>query len=57
MAGRADLFGDGEVTVSSIDAYILRRVKKLTTGRQTPAIGKPVEVDFPLALIAVDAAE
>ncbi|PPR22607.1 MAG: hypothetical protein CFH39_01135, partial [Alphaproteobacteria bacterium MarineAlpha10_Bin2] len=57
LAGRADLFGDGEVTVSTLDAYISRRVKKLTAGRQTPAIGKPVEADFPLALIAVDAAE
>ena len=57
LAGRADLFGDGEVTVSTLDAYISRRVKKLTAGRQTPAIGKPVGADFPLALIAVDAAE
>ena len=57
LAGRTDLFGDGEVTVSTLDAYISRRVKKLTAGRQMPAIGKPVEANFPLALIAVDAAE
>jgi len=57
LAGRADLFGDGEVTVSTLDAYISRRVKKLTAGRQTPAIGKPVEADFPLALLRADEAE
>ncbi|MEC9454744.1 MAG: hypothetical protein VYE58_06680 [Pseudomonadota bacterium] len=45
------------MTVSTLDAYISRRVKKLTAGRQMPAIGKPVEADFPLALIAVDLAE
>ena len=55
LSGRADLFGDGEVTVSTLDAYISRRVKKLTAGRQTPAVGKPVEADFPLALISADA--
>jgi uncharacterized caspase-like protein len=57
LAGRADLFGDGEVTVSTLDAYISRRVKKLTGGRQTPAIGKPVEADFPLALVGAEATE
>jgi len=57
LAGRADLFGDGEVTVSTLDAYISRRVKKLTAGRQTPAVGKPVEADFPLALLAANAGE
>jgi len=57
LSGRADLFGDGEVTVSTLDAYISRRVKKLTAGRQTPAVGKPVGADFPLALIRADAAE
>ncbi|MEE8171627.1 MAG: caspase family protein, partial [Alphaproteobacteria bacterium] len=57
LAGRADLFGDGEVTVSTLDAYISHRVKKLTAGRQTPAVGKPVEADFPLALISADAGE
>ncbi len=57
LAGRADLFGDGEVTVSTLDAYISRRVKKLTAARQTPAVGKPVEADFPLALVGADTAE
>ena len=57
LDGSADLFGDGEVTVSTLDAYISRRVKKLTAGRQTPAVGKPVEADFPLALLSADAGE
>ena len=57
LAGRADLFGDGEVTVSTLDAYISRRVRKLTAGRQTPAVGKPVEADFPLALVGADGAQ
>jgi uncharacterized caspase-like protein len=51
LAGKADLFGDGEVTITTLDAYISHRVKKLTAGRQTPAVGKPVDADFPLALV------
>ena len=57
LAGGADFFGDLEVTVSTLDAYISRQVKKLTAGRQTPAIGKPVGADFPLALLSADEAE
>lgn len=48
LNGKADLFGEGAVTVASLDAYISNRVTKLTGGRQTPATGKPVGPDFTL---------
>ena len=48
LDGKADLFGQGVVTVSSLDAYISNRVTRLTGGRQTPATGKPLDADFTL---------
>ena len=48
LTGRADFFGNGYVTVAQLDAYVSDRVPKLTAGRQTPAIGKPVNADFRL---------
>jgi len=48
LNGKADLFGEGTITVASLDAYISNRVTKLTEGRQTPATGKPVGPDFTL---------
>jgi uncharacterized caspase-like protein len=49
LGGRADLFGDGDVTVTTLDAFIARRVARLTEGRQTPATGKPIGADLLLA--------
>ncbi len=49
--GKADLFGNGYVTISGLDAYISDRVPKITEGLQTPATGKPVEADFKLVIL------
>jgi MFS family permease len=46
LNGKANLFGEGTITVASLDAYISNRVTKLTEGRQTPATGKPVGPNF-----------
>ncbi|MEE8444231.1 MAG: caspase family protein, partial [Alphaproteobacteria bacterium] len=51
LGGRADVFGDDQVTVTTLDAYVANRVSKLTKGRQTPATGKPVGADFRLAVL------
>lgn len=51
LDGKADLFGDGAVTVTSLDAYVSNRVRRLTDGRQTPATGKPVGPDFRLVTL------
>ena len=48
LKGKADLFGEGTITVASLDAYISNRVTKLTEGRQTAATDKPVGLDFTL---------
>ncbi len=48
MAGNADLFRNGYVTTSQLDAYVSDRVRKLTADQQRPATGKPVNVDFKL---------
>jgi hypothetical protein len=37
------------VTVTTLDAFIARRVARLTEGRQTPATGKPIGADLLLA--------
>lgn len=49
LAGNADLFRNGYVTTSQLDAYVSDRVRKLTADQQKPATGKPVNVDFKLA--------
>jgi hypothetical protein len=45
LSGLADYFHNGYVTTAELAAYISDRVPKLTNGRQTPAIGQPVQVD------------
>jgi uncharacterized caspase-like protein len=41
---------DGAVYLSAVDAYVAKRVKELSRGRQNPVTGKPTSVrDFPLA--------
>lgn len=50
LAGDADYHKDGQVTVTTLDAYISYRVKALTSGRQTPTTAKPNTItDFPIA--------
>ncbi len=50
--GRADLLGDGNVTTSSLDAFLERRVRVLTEGKQTPVMSRPPgEPDFTIALV------
>ncbi len=51
LSGKADLFGKGKITVSTLEAYIAERVKELTRGKQTPTTAKPQTIsDFPLAV-------
>jgi uncharacterized caspase-like protein len=48
LTGKADFFQNGYVTASQLDTYVSDRVPKLTLGQQTPAIGRPFGVDYPL---------
>jgi len=49
--GKADISGNGKITVNALDYYISERVKDLTRGRQTPTTTKPKTIqDFPVAL-------
>jgi len=51
LGGEADLFRNGEITISLLDAFICKRVKELTGGRQTPVNNKPNSItDFPIAV-------
>ena len=52
LAGKADLFGTGAITVKGLDAYLANRVKVLTGGAQTPTTTMPdATPDFPIAVI------
>ncbi len=52
LAGKADLGGSGEVTVSTLEHYISNRVLELTQQRQTPTAARPSTLpDFPVALV------
>jgi WD40 repeat protein len=48
LSGQADFFGNGYVSVTGLEAYVADRVPKLTDGRQTPAIGRPLMSDVTL---------
>lgn len=51
LNGAADLERNGRITVDLLSAYVTRRVKELTGGRQTPGMNKPETVpDFPIAI-------
>ena len=51
LDGKADLFKNGKITVSSMETWIAERVKELTEGAQTPTVAKPQTVpDFPIGL-------
>lgn len=51
LMGGADLFKNGKITISTLDAFITERVKELTKGRQTPTTIKPKTIpDYPIAV-------
>lgn len=50
ISGKADPYNDGYVSVKSLDTYVDRRVKMLTSGQQTPVSIAPGGLsDFPIA--------
>lgn len=50
LSGRADLLGNGKITIATLEAYVAERVKELTDGAQSPTVAKPDTVpDFPIA--------
>jgi len=49
--GKADLLGQGSITLSQLDAFVVSRVKELTGGTQHPVMNKPPTVpDYPIAV-------
>lgn len=49
--GGADLYGNGTITISALDAFVVHRVKQLTDGKQHPVMTRPKLVsDFPIAV-------
>ncbi len=51
IRGKANLLGNGKITVATLDAYVEERVKELTGGNQTPTTAKPQTIpDFPIAM-------
>ncbi len=52
LGGKADLKGDGRITVTSLDYFLAERVKELTGGSQHPTTTRPPSVpDFPIAFV------
>ena len=52
LAGKADLRGNGRVTITGLDFFLSERVKELTGGNQHPTTTKPPSVpDFPIAIV------
>jgi WD40 repeat protein len=52
LAGKADLRGNGRITITSLDFFLSERVKELTDGAQHPTTTKPPSVpDFPIAIL------
>jgi uncharacterized caspase-like protein len=48
--GKADLFGEGTINTSELDAFLEKRVQQLTDGQQHPVMGRPPEEpDFTIA--------
>ncbi len=51
LAGKADIKGDGRITITGLDYYLSERVKELTGGNQHPTTTKPPSVpNFPIAI-------
>ncbi len=52
LEGKADLRGNGRITITSLDFFLSERVKELTDGAQHPTTTKPPSVpDFPIAIL------
>jgi WD40 repeat protein len=50
--GQADLLGNGTITLSELDAFVVNRVKTLTGGIQHPVMARPPTIpDFPIAVV------
>ncbi len=51
LSGKADLFGNGSITIKALDAYIAERVKQLTNGKQSPTVVIPQSMpDFAIGV-------
>jgi WD40 repeat protein len=51
--GKADLLGDGYITTSSLDTYVVHRVEQFTADQQTPVMERPPEEpDFAIAEVS-----
>jgi WD40 repeat protein len=51
LSGKADFDGSGEISFSMLDRFLTRRVREMTSNRQTPTATKPLTVpDFLLAM-------
>jgi len=51
IAGKADYYKTGRITINMLDLYISERVKALTDGQQTPTTTKPATIaDFPVVM-------
>ena len=51
LGGKADLKGDGRITIASLDFFLSERVKELTNGSQHTTTTKPPSVpDFTIAI-------
>lgn len=51
LDGKADLLQNGEIKISTLEAYVANRVKELTEGEQTPTVAKPQTVqDYTIAV-------
>jgi hypothetical protein len=50
--GNADLFGEGKIIASELDAFVAKRVGELTDNKQYPVMGRPPqEPDFTIAQV------
>jgi WD40 repeat protein len=51
LSGKADLSGNGVITVNALEYWLAERVKTLTDGKQHPTTAKPETIrDFPIAV-------
>jgi uncharacterized caspase-like protein len=52
LSGKADISGDGVITISELEYWLAERVKTLTDGKQHPTTAKPRTIqDFPVAAV------